>query len=119
MFPFDDVIILTPLQQRVIEVHSGDFVCIPSSRPAIVGVGTLAGLLVLLMALVLVVYKFRGEIKIILYFKLGWKPFDRSDDSDILDKVGNRSTWLSFLHNNKLQNSIPYASQAAVVELCM
>ena len=42
-----------------------------------------------MMTVILVVYKFRGEIKIIMYFKLGWRPFDRSDDTDILDKVKN------------------------------
>ena len=39
------------------------------------------------MMVILVVYKFRGEIKVLLYFKLGWRPFDRADDADVLDKV--------------------------------
>ena len=79
------------LQQPVIEVHSDDFICVRSSGPAIIGASTVAGLLALTMVLFSVVYKYRGEIKIILYFKLGWKPFDRSDDSDILDKVDTGS----------------------------
>ena len=68
-------------------VSDSEFVCVRSLRPMIVGVGTAAGLLAMVMIAMVVFYKFRGEIKIILYFKLGWKPFDRSDDSDILDKV--------------------------------
>ena len=74
-------------QQPVIEAPSAAFVCVRSTRPVIISTSTLAGLLTLTMIIVFVVYKFRGEIKIILYFKLGWRPFDRSDNSDILDKV--------------------------------
>ena len=73
--------------QPVIEVPNADFVCIRDTGPVLISVGSLAGFLVVLVVTVSVVYKFRGEIKIILYFKCGWRPFDRSDDADILDKV--------------------------------
>ena len=76
-----------PFQQPFIETPNSDFICVRSTRPVIVSLSTLAGLLTLIMIAIVVIYKFRGEIKIILYFKLGCKPFDRSDDSDILDKV--------------------------------
>ena len=70
----------------IIEVPDADFVCVRDTRSIVIGVSTLAGSLVLLMATILGIYKFRGEIKVMLYFKLGWRPFDQSDDTDILNK---------------------------------
>ena len=58
----------------------------------IIGVSILAGVLALLIIAILVVYKYRGEIKVVLYTRLGWHPFDCSDDSDILGKVGKYAT---------------------------
>ena len=37
---------------------------------------------------ILIRCKYRGDIKISLYMKFGWHPFDCSDDTDILAKVG-------------------------------
>ena len=74
-------------RQPIIEVPDADFVCVRDTRSIVIGVSTLAGSLVLLMATILGIYKFRGEIKVMLYFKLGWRPFDQSDDTDILNKV--------------------------------
>ena len=50
-------------------------------------VGSLAGLLLLCLMTLIPAYRYRGEIKIILYMRFGWHPFDRTDDADIIDKV--------------------------------
>ena len=77
-----------PHQPLIIEVPNASFVCVGDIRLVIIGVSTLAGFLVVLVATTLGFYKFRGEIKVMLYYKLGWRPFDQSDDTDILNKVG-------------------------------
>nr|ALG40988.1 Toll-like receptor [Aulactinia veratra] len=43
---------------------------------------TLAVLLVICIAVFLLVYFFRGEMKVLLYTNFNWHPFDRVDDSD-------------------------------------
>ena len=73
--------------QPIIEVPDADFVCVRDTHAAIIGLGAVAGFLALLLATIMVIYKYHGDIKVILYFKLGWRPFDRRDDIDILDKV--------------------------------
>ena len=74
--------------QPIIEVPDADFVCVRDTHAGTIGLGALAGLLALLLSVIMVIYNYRGDIKVMLYFKLGWRPFDRRDDSDILDKVG-------------------------------
>ena len=43
---------------------------------------TCVGLLLLIIVTVALVYKFRGEVKVLLYTRFNWHPFDRLDDSD-------------------------------------
>ena len=73
--------------QTVIEIADVEFVCVTDMFPIIVSVSTVAAILALILIVLLLIYKYRGEIKIILYMKFGWHPFDCSDDSDIIGKV--------------------------------
>ena len=74
--------------QTIIEVPDAEFVCVVGSFYIIVSVSTVAAILALALVSLLLVTKYRGEIKIILYMKFGWHPFDCSDDTDIVGKVG-------------------------------
>ena len=49
--------------------------------------GTVSGILMLVLLLLIPSYKYRGEIKILLYMRFGWHFFDKTDDTDILEKV--------------------------------
>ena len=73
--------------QVIIEVPDADFVCFIDTIPIIVSVSTVAAILVLILVSLLLTYKYRGEIKLILYMKFRWHPFDCSDDTDIMGKV--------------------------------
>ena len=48
---------------------------------------TLVAVLILILLGLLVVYKYRIWIKLVLYIRCGWRPADVSDDMDIEDKV--------------------------------
>ena len=63
----------------------------------VAGVGTPLGVLMLVLLLLIPSYKYRGEIKILLYMRFGWHFFDKSDDTDILNKVGVLRLMTSFV----------------------
>ena len=73
--------------QTVIEVPDAEFVCVTDLVPIIVSVSTVAAILALILVSLLLIHKYRGEIKVILYMKFGWHPFDSTDDTDIVGKV--------------------------------
>ena len=50
-------------------------------------VGTLSSILALILLLLIVAYKYRGEIKLLLYIRLGWSFLEKADDTDIFEKV--------------------------------
>ena len=64
--------------QAVVDISRGELDC---SFPVEVVLGPIAAVLFLSLVLLVVGFKFRGEIKIILYMKLGLRPFDKTDDS--------------------------------------
>ena len=43
---------------------------------------TLGSLLVVLLVVFILAYKYRGEVKVFMYTHFNWHPFDRIDDSD-------------------------------------
>ena len=63
------------------------------SFPVVKVIGSIAAALLLALVLLIVGFLFRGEIKIILYMKLGLRLFDKKDDN-ICGKVRK---WLSKL----------------------
>ncbi len=69
--------------QTLVEANRRDFVC---DRTTEIMAGSLVGICIVLVFLVLCVYRYRGEIKLYLYTRFDWHPFDLSDDSDIVDK---------------------------------
>ena len=74
----------------------------------------LAGFLFIMLVLVGLIYRFRKEIKLILYTRFNWHPFDRVDDSDpskIYDafvsfNAGDRE-WVKENLHDKLENHNP------------
>ena len=74
----------------------------------------LAGFLFIMLVLVGLIYRFRKEIKLVLYTRFNWHPFDRVDDSDpskIYDafvsfNAGDRE-WVKENLHNKLENHNP------------
>ena len=71
----------------MIEVPDADFVCLAEDFMVVASVGSLAGLFALFLIMLIPAYRYRGEIKIILFMRFGWHPFDRTEDVDILDKA--------------------------------
>ena len=74
----------------------------------------LAGFLFIMLVLVALIYRFRKEIKLVLYTRFNWHPFDRVDDSDpskIYDafvsfNAGDRE-WVKESLHDKLENHNP------------
>ena len=65
--------------QAVVDISRSELDC---SFPVIEAVlGSIAAVMFLSLVLLVVGFKFRGEIKIILYMKLGLRPFDKKDDN--------------------------------------
>ena len=76
-----------PQGQILIMADLDDFVCQVSHEVIKTVAVTLGVLLGLLLIISLPVYRFRGEIKVLIYLHLKWHPFDKSDDSDIIEKL--------------------------------
>ena len=53
----------------------------------IIGVSSLAAVLAFAIVAFITMHKYRGKLKVLLYMKFGWHPFDRNDDTDIDGKV--------------------------------
>ena len=71
------------------------FICLtptekPNSNPidrnkvatATIVVSVLGGVLFLIAVTVIVLYKYNGEVKVFMFSRFNWHPFDRTDDSD-------------------------------------
>ena len=76
-----------PQGQILIMANLDDFVCQVSDEVTKTVAVTLGVLLGLLLIISLPMYRFRGEIKVLVYVHLKWHPFDKSDDSDIIEKL--------------------------------
>lgn len=70
---------------RIYQANEDEFVC----ELSVLEMAFISLSLVLFLTLLTIVllYKYRGEIKILLYFHLKWHPFDRTEDSDFVDKL--------------------------------
>ena len=78
--------------QAVVKISHGELDCdLPSDEI----LGSISAVLFLSLILLVVGFKFRAEIKIILYIKLGLRPFDKTDDN-ICRKVKNG--WFNWYH---------------------
>ena len=73
----------------MVDISRGELDC---SFPVDEVLGSIAAVLFLSLVLLVVGFKFRGEIKIILYMKLGMRPFDKKDDN-IRGKVSVEYSW--------------------------
>ena len=102
--------------QVYVEVKEDQFICI--TPPAIVIRNSLlavGAVLVLCVTAVILIYVYRGEIKIVLYVHCNWHPFDREENADILDMTydafisysGLDYKWVCFDLLPKLENHNP------------
>ena len=81
-------------------------------RNALLAVGAI---LILCVIAVILIYVYRGEIKIILYVHCNWHPFDAAENADILDMqydtfisyLGLDYKWVCFNLLPKLENHNP------------
>ena len=81
-------------------------------RNALIGIGAF---FVMCVIVVLLIYKYRGEIKILLYVHFNWHPFDATENADILDMQydvfisysGLDYRWVCFKLLPKLENHNP------------
>ena len=73
------------LRKPMISVKDGDFICL---KDEILGGGLplkvayILGTLIFILVLSGFIYRFREEIKLLIFTRLRWHPFDRVDDSD-------------------------------------
>ena len=75
--------------QAVVDISHGEPDC---SFPTDKVLGSIVAILFLSLVLLVVGFKFRCEIKIILYMKLGLRPFDKKDDN-ICGKASADLSW--------------------------
>lgn len=75
---------------------------------------TLAGSLVLTFIVFLVIFRYRGEMKVFLFTHFNWHPFDRIDDSDpsklydaFVSYSGNDYRWVLNTLWDRLENHDP------------
>ena len=76
--------------KRLISVKDDDFICFTATHDKNVGdknvnamiAYILAGLLSIFIIVACFIYRFRGELKVLLFTRLRWHPFDNVDDSD-------------------------------------
>ena len=109
------------LGKPLVSLEDGDFICTTSNgdRTANESIKTISShvvasfLFVVLVAAALI-YRFRKEIKLILYTRFNWHPFDRVDDSDpskIYDAFVSFNMrdrqWVMEILQNKLENHNP------------
>ncbi|XP_028414772.1 protein toll-like [Dendronephthya gigantea] len=74
----------------LILVEDSDFICVqdantgenPNESIAAISSFVVAGFLVVVIITAVLLYRFRKELKLILYTRFNWHPFDRVDDSD-------------------------------------
>ena len=64
--------------QAILDISHNELEC---DFPVSGILGGIAAVLFLSLVLLVVTYKFRGELQIILYMKLHWSPFDKTDDN--------------------------------------
>ena len=77
------------ISQPIIEALDAEFISVPDKFPIVVSVSTLVAILALLVAAMMLGYKYRGIIKVVLYTQFGWHPFDRTDDTDVVGVVSS------------------------------
>ena len=113
------------LGKPLVSLEDGDFICTTPTNEGshtandsikTISLYVLASFLFMVLILVALIYRFRKEIKLILYTRFNWHPFDRVDDSDpskIYDAFVSFNMrdrqWVMDTLQNKLENhNLPY-----------
>ncbi|CAB4004821.1 toll-like [Paramuricea clavata] len=106
----------------LVSVKDTDFVCTETVKPngynvneiKAISAYVLAGFLFTLLVMVALIYRFRKELKLVLYTRFDWHPFDRVDDSDpskVYDAFVSFNMcdkrWVMETLQNKLENHHP------------
>lgn len=74
----------SPTRTPLVYMDGSKFVCItPDSTIIGSSMGTLFAIFIIV---IICVYRFRGEIKLLLFAKFNWRPFDKTEDVDIIEK---------------------------------
>ena len=100
-----------PAGSVVIEVPETEFVCEISQLHVVIGVFSSLILIIIILALI---YKYRGEIKVFLYIHFKWHPFSRSEKSDVdfkydafVSYAGDDYKWVVYQLVNRLEGHVP------------
>lgn len=107
----------------LVSVKDTDFVCRETVEPTgynavneikAISAYVLAGFLFTVLVTVALIYRFRKELKLVLYTRFDWHPFDRVDDSDpskVYDAFVSFNMrdkqWVIETLQNKLENHHP------------
>ena len=107
----------------LVSVEDTDFVCPETVEPTgynavneikAISAYVLAGFLFTVLVTVALIYRFRKELKLVLYTRFDWHPFDRVDDSDpskVYDAFVSFNMrdkqWVIETLQNKLENHHP------------
>ena len=111
------------LGKPLVSLEDGDFICTTSSNEGsqtanesikTISLYVVASFLFMVLVLVALIYRFHKEIKLILYTRFNWHPFDRVDDSnpskiyDAFVSFNMRDRqWVMDTLQNKLENHNP------------
>ena len=73
--------------QIIFKANEKDFICDYSNTTMRTIAICLGVFIVVLILFTIIIYKFRGEIKVFLYFRFNLHPFDKPDDTDVVNKL--------------------------------
>ena len=113
------------LGHPMITLSDDEFICSPvkndnfgiEKRSFLTGnilAAILGGLLILIMIVVILLYKYHGEMKVFMFTHFNWHPFDRIDDSDptkiydaFISYSGNDHQWVVETLKQRLEHHDP------------
>ena len=71
--------------EQVMVKHPDDFICRLSRQE--IGLIAMSAIFSVLAVATVFVYRNRTEIKVVLYTRFNWHPFDKPEENDVLDKL--------------------------------
>ena len=106
----DDEFICPPVQNKKSSVHRDE----KSLLTGTILASILGGLLLLIMIVAILLYKYHGEMKVFMFTHFNWHPFDRIDDSDptkiydaFISYSGDDHRWVVETLQQRLENHDP------------
>ena len=106
----DDEFVCSPVRDEKSNIHRDE----KRFLTATILVCILGGLLLLIMIVAILLYKYHGEMKVFMFTHFNWHPFDRIDDSDptkiydaFISFSGNDHQWVVETLKQRLENHDP------------